>query len=152
MRLEVGQPTLLWPRPSYAVASSRWTNVATSARAPLAYANIRQHTPSPAIRRLREMQVADGNVLLENVYFADNVLRRPVNNWQQWPGIAQMSELNNEYGRYLFSLSSPLPEAYRHNINNYGYHLRPGAALFFPGVTGDLIRLAFAISAATQLK
>jgi uncharacterized protein YegL len=108
--------------------------------------------PSPSIRRIRQMQVADGAVLIENVYFADNMLRRSVSNWQQWPGVARMNELSDDYARFLFGLSSPLPEAYRHNINNYGYHLQPGAALFFPGVSSDLVRLAFAIASATQLK
>lgn len=108
--------------------------------------------PSPSIRRIMDMRVADGGVLVENVYFADNMLRRSVGNWQQWPGVLRMNELTDDYARFLFSLSSPLPEAYRQNINNYGNRLQSGAALFFPGVSGDLVRLAFAISSATQLK
>ena len=45
-----------------------------------------------------------------------------------------------------------MPETYRQNIDDYGYHIQQGAALFFPGFHSDLVRLAFAISAATQLK
>lgn len=108
--------------------------------------------PSPAIHRIQEMRVNDGAVLVENVYVADNMLRRPVNNWQQWPGVLRDNELADDYARFLFSLSSRLPESYRQNINNYGYHLQPGAALFFPGANSDLVRLAFVITAATQLK
>jgi len=108
--------------------------------------------PSPAILRIQEMRVSDGPVLVENVYFADHMLRRPVADWLHWPGILRANELADDYARYLFSLSSPLPETYRQNINNYGYHLQPGIALFFPGVSGDLVRLAFAISSATLLK
>lgn len=108
--------------------------------------------PSPSIRRIQAMRVADGPVLVENVYVADNMLRRPVHNWQQWPGVMRESDLTDEYARFLYSLSSRLPETYRTNINNYGYSLQPGAALFFPGATSDLVRLAFVITAATQLK
>ncbi len=108
--------------------------------------------PSPIIRRIQAMRVADGPVLLENIYVADNMLRRPVQNWRQWPGVQRENELTDDYARYLFSLSSKLPETYRTNINNYGYHLQPGASLFFPGAHDDLVRLAFVITSATQLK
>lgn len=108
--------------------------------------------PSHTIQRIQELRVTDGAVLVENVYFADNMLRRPVNNWQQWEGVTRPHEIADEYARFLFSLSSPLPETYRQNINNYGYHLQPATSLFFPGVHPDLVRLAFAISSATQLK
>lgn len=108
--------------------------------------------PSPAIRRIQALRVTDGPVLVENIYVADNMLRRAVHNWQQWPGVLRESELADEYARFLFSLSSPLPESYRQNMNNYGYHLQSGAGLFFPGTHSDLVRLAFVITAATQLK
>lgn len=108
--------------------------------------------PSPMIRRIQSMGVYDGTVLIENVYVADGMLRRPVADWQQWPGVLRENELANDYARFLYSLSSPMPETYRQNINNYGYHIQQGAALFFPGFHSDLVRLAFAISAATQLK
>lgn len=108
--------------------------------------------PSPAIRRIQAMRVADGPALVENVYVADNMLRRPVHNWQQWPGVLRESDLTDDYARFLYSLSSRLPDTYRTNISNYGYALQPGAALFFPGANSDLVRLAFVITAATHLK
>ena len=108
--------------------------------------------PTPVVKRIQTLGVNDGPVLIENVYVADNMLRKPVQDWQQWGGILKGSALNDEYAKFLFRLSSPLPETYRQNINNYGYHLQSGAALFFPGTHNDLVRLAFAISAATQLK
>ncbi len=108
--------------------------------------------PSPAIQRIQALRVADGPVLVENIYVADNMLRRAVHNWEHWPGVLRESDLTDEYARFLYSLSSRLPETYRANINNYGYALQPGAALFFPGATSDLVRLAFVITAATQLK
>ena len=78
--------------------------------------------------------------------------RKTVQDWYQWQGIRRAGELTDKYARFLFELSSPLPEAYRQNINNYGYHLQPGIRMFFPGLQHDLIRLAFATSIATQIK
>ena len=108
--------------------------------------------PSPVVRRIQTMGVNDGPVLVENVYVAENMLRKPVQDWHTWSGILKPNMLTNDYAKLLFGLSSPLPETYRQNINNYGYNLQPGAALFFPGIHVDLVRLAFAISAATQMK
>jgi len=108
--------------------------------------------PVPVVRRIQEMTVKDGPVLIENVYVADKMLRTPVPDWRQWPGVSKPGQLTNRYARLLFQLSSPLPDTYRQNINNYGYHLEKGATLFFPGIHTQLVRLAFAISTATQLK
>lgn len=108
--------------------------------------------PTPYIRRIQAMQVEDGPVLVENIYIAENMLRKPVQNWQEWGGVLRVKDINDEYARFLYTLSSPLPETYRRNINNYGYHLQPGTRLFFPGFDSDLVQLAFAISAATELK
>jgi hypothetical protein len=108
--------------------------------------------PVPIVRRIQAMKVNDGPVLVENVYVADRMLRSLVEDWGQWSGVLKLNQLTNEYGKFLFQLSSPLPETYRQNINNYGYHLQKGAALFFPGTHTELVRLAFAISTATQLK
>lgn len=108
--------------------------------------------PTPIVRRIQEMTVKDGPVLVENVYVADKMLRSPVPNWLQWPGVTKPNQLTNDYARFLLQLSSPLPDTYRQNMNNHGYHLQKGASLFFPGTQIELVRLAFAISTATQLK
>lgn len=108
--------------------------------------------PSPLIRRIQTMAVNDGPVLIENVYVADRMLRSSVSDWHSWGGVTKPGQLTNDYARLLFQLSSPLPETYRQNINNYGYRLQSGASLFFPGIHTDLVRLAFAVSSATQLK
>jgi hypothetical protein len=113
---------------------------------------ITANNPTPIVRRIQEMTVKDGPVLVENVYVADKMLRSPVPNWMQWPGVTKPNQLTNDYARFLLQLSSPLPDTYRQNMNNHGYHLQKGAALFFPGTQTELVRLAFAISTATQLK
>jgi|SRR5579883_1227584 len=107
--------------------------------------------PTPIIRRIQAMQVQDGSVLVEHVYVADQMLKKPVQDWEQWEGVTKARQLTNKYARLLFRLASPLPESYRQNINSYGYHLQQNAALFFPGLHMELVRLAFAISSATRL-
>jgi hypothetical protein len=113
---------------------------------------ITANDPTPVVQRIQRMGVPDGTVLVENVYVADKMLRSPVRDWHQWGGVSKPSQLADDYARLLFHLSSPLPETYRRNINNYGYDLQAGAALFFPGGHTELVRLAFAASTATQLK
>ncbi len=108
--------------------------------------------PSPIVQRIRTMSVDDGSVLVENVLIAEEMLRKPPRSWQQWGGILKAKELTDEYARRLYTLSSSLPESYRQNINrSANYQLQKGAALFFPGVHSELIRLALAASSATQL-
>lgn len=108
--------------------------------------------PTPIVKRLRALSVRDGPVLIENIYVAQDMLRTPVDDWQAWQGVLRPGDLVDEYARFLLRLSSPIPDSYRENINSYGYHLAPGAALFFPGAHSELMRMAFAISTATQMK
>jgi hypothetical protein len=108
--------------------------------------------PSPIVKRIQQMRFSDGPVLVEHVYMAEDMLRQPVQDWSQWEGVLKLGDLTKEHAQKLFDLASPLPDVYRHNINNYGYHLRKGARLFFPGVKPDLIKLAFAVSAGSQLR
>jgi hypothetical protein len=108
--------------------------------------------PYSVVQRIRAMTVNDGPVLVENIYVADQMLHDPVVNWMEWSGVLKPKHLTSKYARYLCQLSSPLPDSYRQNINNYGYHLQKGVPLFFPGTHSELVRLAFAISTSTQLK
>ena len=108
--------------------------------------------PTPIVKRIAAMHVRDGAVLMENIYMAQDMLRHPPKSWQEWHGVQRAGDLNDDYARFLFRLSSPIPESYRENLNNYDYQLQPGAVLFFPGAHSELMRLAFAISTATQMK
>jgi hypothetical protein len=108
--------------------------------------------PTPIVQRIRAMHVDDGPVLVENILMAEKTLRRTVKDWSTWSGVLKAGNLVDSYTRRLFSLSSPLPETYRSNINaSAGYNLHKGAALFFPGTHPELVRLALAASSATQL-
>ena len=108
--------------------------------------------PTPIIRRIQTLTVPDGNVLVENIFVADNMLRHPVVDFGPWKGVKRVRDLADDYAQFYFDRSSPLPESYRNNINNYGYNLEAGTGMFFPGTQSDLVRLAFVASAATQLK
>ncbi len=108
--------------------------------------------PAPIVQRIQKMSVNDGPVLVENILMSEKLLRKPVSNWQQWGGVHRPKDITDEYARLLFSLSSPIPETYRENINrSAGYQLQKGAALFFPGSQTELMRLAIAASSATQV-
>ncbi len=84
------------------------------------------------VQDIKAMHVEDGNVLVENVYVADHMLRKSVQDWHSWHGVLKVNQLTNDYARLLFDLSSPLPESYRQNINDSGYRLQPGAGAVFP--------------------
>lgn len=107
--------------------------------------------PTPIIQRIRKRAVKDGAVLVENVYVAEDILAQSLReaDLSAWPGITQANDLTNPYARFLFKLSSPLPEHHRLFLKTRGYALSEKAALFFPGSHIDIIRLAFAASAAT---
>jgi hypothetical protein len=115
-------------------------------------ANFTTDDPAPLVKRIQAMRFSDGPVLVEHVYMAEDMLRQPIEDWSQWSGVLKVNDITNEHARKLFHLSSPLPDVYRQNINNYGYQLQKGSLLFFPGAKQELMKLAFAISAGTQLR
>lgn len=108
--------------------------------------------PTPYVKRIMGMRFSDGPALVEHVYMAKDMLRQPVPDWHQWGGVHRSDEIINKDARRLFSLTSPLPGVYCQNINNYGYQLQKGARLFFPGTHPELVKLAFVVSAGTQLR
>lgn len=104
------------------------------------------------VQRIRSMRVDDGPVLVENVYITENALQTEASDWRLWPGVLQEKNLAQEDAKLLYRLSSPLPPKYRQNMNEYGYLLEEGAALFFPGVHLELLSMAFTASTAVSLK
>jgi hypothetical protein len=108
--------------------------------------------PAPIVKRIRGMSVEDGPVLVENILMTDRGLRKTPRDWACWSGVLKANQLVDPYARHLYELSSPLPETYRQNINKTaGFQLKTGAALFFPGLQPELVRLALAASSATQM-
>lgn len=109
--------------------------------------------PAPVARRIMDLSVPDGHVLIENIYVSPNLLRDPVTDPKSWPGLTSAGELKTDHARRLFEMSSPLPPGYRGLMNEMGYRgLQDGARMMFAGNDSKLIELAFSMSGATPVK
>jgi len=107
--------------------------------------------PEPIVRRIRQMAVQDGPVLVENIFISDKVLNKPVTDPRKWSGILPDTKLASKYARKLQSTSSPLPESYRMMMLEMGYNLDPRALMMLPGVNPELVAMGFQMSAATPV-
>jgi uncharacterized protein YegL len=107
--------------------------------------------PTPIVQRIMGMSTPDGNVLVENIFISDKILRTPIGEPDKWPGLVNEADLANEYARALLRMSSPIPESYRGEMEEFGYQLQPGAPMLFPGQSKELIRMAFTMSGATPV-
>jgi uncharacterized protein YegL len=107
--------------------------------------------PSPIVQRIMGMGTPDGNVLVENIFISDKLLKAPVADVFSWPGITSESDLTNDYARTLLRMSSPLPDSYQSEMQEYGYALQAGAPMMFPAQNKELIRMAFTMSGATPV-
>jgi hypothetical protein len=105
--------------------------------------------PEPIAREIMQMSNDDGAVLVENIYVGPDLTKQPISDINNWPGIMDASELNNQYAQKLFNMSSPLPPGYAEVIADDGYRLQPGSRMLIPGTNKELIELAFAMSGAT---
>lgn len=108
--------------------------------------------PEPIARRIMEMSVPDGPVLLENIFISDKVLPHPVTDPTKWPGILPNTELLSDYAQKLRSMSSVIPESYRQMMQENNYHLTPGALMLLPGMSPELVAMGFQMSAATPVR
>lgn len=107
--------------------------------------------PEPIVKRIMDMQVPDGNVLVENIFISDALLEQPVANAREWVGIMRKTNLKNEYALKLRSLSSQLPKTYREMMKEYGYKLDDKALMMLPGSNPALVEMGFVMSAATPV-
>jgi hypothetical protein len=103
------------------------------------------------VDRIRQLAFLDGPVLLENVLVDDHALREPVLDIHAWPGVRSSDELVGTSARELFDLSSTIPASYRRSLADRGYHLQPGARLFFPGGTAEMVDAAIMLSGITPI-
>lgn len=108
--------------------------------------------PAPCARRIMEMRVPDGNVLVENIYISDRLAPEPIADVRQWRGILPETPLADAYAAKLQSLSSPLPESYRQTLAEHQYRLATGALMLLPGMSAELVGLGFQMSAATPVR
>ena len=107
--------------------------------------------PTPIVQRIMGMSTSDGNVLVENIFISDKILRTPVAEPDKWPGLVDESDLANDYARTLLHISSPIPDSYLTEMQEFGYQLKSGVPMLFPGQSRELIRMAFTMSGATPV-
>jgi len=105
--------------------------------------------PEPIAREIMQMTTSDGPVLIENIFISDKILPRPIDDVYRWPGVRPTTELTNEYAVKLRAMSSPVPDSYRVMILEMGYNIAEDALMFFPGMTPELVEMAFQITTVT---
>jgi uncharacterized protein YegL len=107
--------------------------------------------PTPIVQRIMGMGTNDGNVLVENIFITDKLLKAPVTDVYTWSGVVNENDLTNDYARALLRMSSPIPDSYLSEMQEFGYNLQKSAPMMFPAQTKELIRMAFTMSGATPV-
>jgi len=97
------------------------------------------------------MTTPDGNVLVQNVFINDDIIKNDIPDVRYWKGISSLSELKNSYAKKLYSMSSALPESYRTTVNEMGYNIETNIKMMIPAVDSELLGLGFAMSASTPI-
>jgi serine/threonine protein kinase len=108
--------------------------------------------PEPIVRRIMQMAVPDGHVLVENIFISDRVLPKPIADPRKWPGILPDTKLASNYARKLRAISSPVPGSYRMMMLEMGYSLDAESVMLLPGVNPELVAMGFQMSAATPVR
>lgn len=108
--------------------------------------------PEPIARRIMNMSVPDGNVLVENIFISDKLLAAPIAEPRRWKGIMADTELQDEHAQKLRNMSSTLPESYREMLFEADYQLGKGAMMMLPGACAELVSIGFQMSAATPVR
>jgi len=108
--------------------------------------------PEPIAKRIMEMSVPDGNVIVENIFISDNIIEQNIVNAKNWGGIRSSDVLDNEIAIKLSRMSSVIPESYRATMNESGYAIKAGALMMLPGMNPGLVSLGFQMSAATPVR
>ncbi|MDK2977650.1 MAG: hypothetical protein PWP52_364 [Bacteroidales bacterium] len=106
----------------------------------------RYDNPVPIVKEIKNIEVPDGNVLVENIFITDSI-KMPTSELAAFTGFRHGELLNNPFGEMLLSMSSVLPEPFRKTINkSIGLSLQKGIAMMFPGITPDFVRVGFVIN------
>lgn len=108
--------------------------------------------PEPIAKRIMQMSVPDGNVLVENIFISDKILPQEVTDPSQWPGVLPDTKLSNEYAVKLRAMSSPLPASYRAMMLELNYRLAPNALMLLPGTSPELVAMGFQMSGSSLVK
>lgn len=107
--------------------------------------------PEPIVRRIMDMSVKDGNVLVENIFISDDVLEQEVDEPKRWQGVREDTAFRDDYGYKLKLMSSIIPESYREMMREAHFNLAKDSLLMFPGTNPELVSLGFQMSAATPI-
>ncbi|MEC0144238.1 VWA domain-containing protein [Paenibacillus alginolyticus] len=107
--------------------------------------------PEPIVKRIMQMSVPDGNVLVENIFISDSILNQPIENVKTWKGVTADTVFNHDVANKLRNMSSVLPESYRDMMTESSYALKAGAFMLLPGTSAELVSLGFQMSAATPV-
>ena len=107
--------------------------------------------PEPIARRIMEMELPDGPVLVENIFISDRVLAQPIPDPKQWSGVTMTTTLLSDYAEKLRSISSLLPESYRVMMLEERYQMADSAVMLLPGSSPDLVEMGFVMSTATPV-
>ncbi|MFB5673712.1 vWA domain-containing protein [Paenibacillus terreus] len=108
--------------------------------------------PEPIAKRIMNMSVPDGNVLVENIFISDKLLDDPITEPRRWKGITADMVLQDEHAKKLRNMSSVLPESYREMLFEADYQLGEGAMMMLPGTCAELVSIGFQMSAATPVR
>jgi hypothetical protein len=107
--------------------------------------------PEPIARRIMQMAVPDGNILIENIFVTDKALTQAISDPKNWQGVTDEMPLASPYAETLMRMSSQLPTTYASVMAEMGYRLSPGARMLFPGNTPEIVELGFSMSGATPV-
>jgi len=107
--------------------------------------------PEPIVRRIMDMGNNDGNVLVENIFISNKILRGQIDDPQDWHGVTTDTRLINDYAIKLRSMSSTIPDSYRVMMRENGYNIAPDAYMMLPGISPDLVQMGFVMSMSTPV-
>jgi hypothetical protein len=107
--------------------------------------------PEPIVRRIMDMEVPDGKVLVENIFISDQILTQPIVDPKQWSGILPTTKLASDYARKLRAISSQLPHSYRLMMQEAGYEVTPNACMMLPGTSPELVEMGFVMAISTPV-
>lgn len=107
--------------------------------------------PEPIAQQIKQIMTPDGHVLLENIFISDPKDFKLSQNFRQWSGFLPNSNIGSAYARKLLAMSSLIPDMYLQAMRDEGYPLQKGAAMMFPGIHEEFIRMAFVMTASSSV-
>jgi len=105
--------------------------------------------PVEFAKKVQEISVPDGNVLVENIFITDQITLSS-ENIKDWKGYRFNESTGDPYGDKLLAMSSPIPSSYAQIMGEQaGLKIREGTAMMFPGISREFIKTGFVMSMVT---